>query len=278
MNNFSQAIGKISVKWKVIFLIIVVIAGYGYYQVKSISSTLKTGLHEMASRAEADAQKKQGMANVDMKMARNIAIVKDVAEKYRIEYGSYKGFSFDVVRADNFYTSVNEAGCSSRIYLDISPDGKKYIAYYPTCFNEKMSAYCVQNDMEKAILANSSIAQKEYRCEAFQNPDDRFAEVDKKMFANTMVVWDYLERYKKENGSYQGFSSSNINESGFSLKGDAPQCSNEIKTEVFGDGRRYRITYDLCLNDQVLCVESTRYSPTLVPKELLQRTTDSCRS
>lgn len=267
---------KISVQWKVVFLIVVVITGYGYYQVKSISSTLKTGLHELASQVEVDAQKKQEMANVDMKMAQNMSIVRDVAEKYRIKYGSYKGFSFDVVRADNFYTSVNEKNCSSRIYLDISPDGTKYIAYYPTCFNEKMSAYCVQNEMEKAILADSSIAQKEYRCEEYQNPDDRFAEVDKKMFANTMVVWDYLERYKKEHGSYQGFSNGSIKKSGFSLKGDVSQCSNEIKTEVFGDGKRYRITYDLCLNDRVLCVESGRYSPSLVPQELLKRTTDSC--
>lgn len=267
---------KVSVKWGVVSLVVIVITGYGYYQVKSISSTLKTGLHEMASQAEADAQKKQRMANIDMKMVRNIAIVKDVAEKYRIKYGSYKGFSFDVVRADNFYTSVNEGDCSSRIYLDISPDGTKYIAYYPTCFNEKMSAYCVQNEMEKAILADSLIAQKEYRCEAYQNPDDRFAEVDKKMFANTMVVWDYLERYKKEHDSYQGFRNDSIKESGFSLKGDAPQCSNEIKTEVFGDGKHYRITYDLCLNDRVLCVESGRYSPALVPKEFLKRTADSC--
>ena len=267
---------KVSVKWGVVSLVVIVITGYGYYQVKSISSTLKTGLHEMASQAEADAQKKQRMANIDMKMVRNIAIVKDVAEKYRIKYGSYKGFSFDVVRADNFYTSVNEGDCSSRIYLDISPDGTKYIAYYPTCFNEKMSAYCVQNEMEKAILADSLIAQKEYRCETYQNPDDRFAEVDKKMFANTMVVWDYLERYKKEHDSYQGFRNDSIKESGFSLKGDAPQCSNEIKTEVFGDGKHYRITYDLCLNDRVLCVESGRYSPALVPKEFLKRTADSC--
>jgi len=181
-----------------------------------------------------------------------------------------------VIRADNFFTSINEEGCSSQIYLDISPDGKKYIIYYPTCSEGKTSAFCIQNGMEEPILADSSIARKEYRCETLQNMDEYFAEMDKKMFDNTMVIWNYLERYKKEHGSYQGFLVNSIKESGFSTKTDISQCSNEIKTEIFGDGKSYRITYDLCLNDQIICVESGKKWPSYTSKKMLDMRGNDC--
>ena len=129
------------------------------------------------------------MFDIDDKMINNLLIIQKAVEIYKEKKGSYAGFSFDLVRANGFYASVDESGCSSKIQLAISPDGTKYIAYFPTCMDEKKSSLCIENGAEKGMTADTLIAQKEYHCSPYQDPTIRFGDLDKKMFANAMIAW-----------------------------------------------------------------------------------------
>jgi len=85
---------KISIERKMIFLFVIFVISFVsiFFYVRNLFNIVDDGYDQVVSQTKSDTQKKQKMTDVDLKMIRNMAIVKNVAEKYYAQVNSYKDF------------------------------------------------------------------------------------------------------------------------------------------------------------------------------------------
>ena len=90
-----------------------------------------------------------------------LAINVDI-KKYYSSKGTYKDYvayvaDFKESLPDYIYKKIADTT------VDVSPDGKIFVIYYPIEGNTKQS-WCIENNMPDAIISDTSLIQKTYHC------------------------------------------------------------------------------------------------------------------
>lgn len=86
-----------------------------------------------------------------------IIIQADELDQYKETRGTYLGF---VVTNLNEISAEN---CNSKMRIDISPDGLKYVVSQPLCGDGSVS-YCYDNNSDDVEQADTSFILSQYRC------------------------------------------------------------------------------------------------------------------